>query len=463
MLNKAANTVGLSVVRNRFDYSLLRLFGMSLVWGKWNQKDYVREGYAKNASLYSIVNRITKTAATAPFKVYRVKDEKKFGQYKNWTGVNATKESMMNAMRIKSLVYEEDNNHPLNELISKPNPWQGGAEFTGNSIGFRLLTGNRFLLLTQLDIGANAGKVASLINLPPDDMAVVSDGTLFGVSGYVLNIGQSLPIPKESIIHSKYANYEIDAMGSHLKGMSPLRAGERNLERSGTAEERSVTMLKNAGAAGMVFNKHPDQWTVEQAAQIKDKLHEEVMGLENAAKIAVANGDLGYLEFGKNAQELGLLDLEKYSLQQLCNIYGVPYVLFNADNSTYNNIQEAKKELITMAVVPELAALRDDWNAIAKNYKGENIYVDYDLSVYPELQEDMEKTMRIMKEAWWFTGNEKRLAMMADEDVVEPMMDRYLVPSGLTEITQLDPEVIQAQMDQVDEQMNQQDNGKAPK
>jgi HK97 family phage portal protein len=455
VLNKAANQVGLSVIKNQSAYSLVQLFGLSLVWGRWDQKDYIKEGYMKNASLYSIINRITKTASVAPFKVYRVKDEKKFAQYKNWTGVNATKESMMNAMRIKAMVYEEDNKHPLNELINKPNPWQGGADFTTNCIGFRLLTGNRFLLLTQLDLGANAGRVVGLVNLPPDDVAVKGDGTLFGVHSYVLQLGQSLEIPKESIIHSKYPNYQITAQGDHLKGMSPLRAGERNLERSDKAEARSVTMLKNQGAAGVLFNKNLAEYTQEQAGELKKKLNEDVLGLDNAGKIAVANGDLGYLDFGMNSQELSLLDLEKYSLQQLCNIYGVPYVLMNADNSTYNNIQEAKKELITMAVVPELAALRDDWNTVAKNYKGENIYVDYDLSVYPELQEDLEKQMRIAKDSWWIKGNEKRLMMGLDEDTEEEMMDKYLVPSGLTDITNLNPANIQAEMDRVDEEENE--------
>lgn len=458
MLNKAANIAGYSLVKGSVPYSLLQMFGLSLVWGKWNAKDYITEGYMKNASLYAIINRITKTAATAPFKVYRVKDEKKFAKYKSWTGVNATKESMQKALLIKAMVYEEDNKHPLNELINKPNPWQGGAEFTGNSIGFRLLTGNRFLLLTQLDIGLNTGNIASLVNLPPDDVAVKSDGTLFGVDSYVLQIGNSVALPKESVIHSKYPNYNIDTMGSHLKGMSPLQAGQRNLDRDEKAESRAVTMLQNAGAAGMVFNKNVNEWSPEQAAQIKDKLHDDVMGLENTAKIVAANGDLGYLEFGKNATELGILEQEKQSMQKLCNLYGVPFILFNSDSSTYNNIQEAKKELITMAVVPELAALRDDWNAIAGMYKDSDLYVDYDLSVYPELQEDMEKTMRIMKESYWITPNEKRIAMGFDEDADEEMMDRYLVPSGLTEISQLNPEAVQAQMDQVDEHMRQNEN-----
>lgn len=460
ILNKAANFFGASVVKGAVPYSFFRMYGASIVWGVWKNKTYITDGYMKNAALYSVIRRITKTAAVAPFKVYRVKDQKKFAKYKSWTGAGATKESLLNAMRIKSLVYEEDNKHPLNELINKPNPWQGAAEFTESCVGFKLLTGNRFLLLTVLDIGANTGKVAALVNLPPDDVAVKSDGTLFGVDSYVLSIGQEKPLPKDAVIHSKYWNPNIDAQGSHLKGLSPLSAGERNLTINDLSENRSASELKNAGANGVLFNKNIGEWSQEQAAEMKNKLHDDVLGVENAAKIAVANGDLGYLQFGQNSKELGTIEKGATSKQEICNIYGVPYVLMNSDNSTYNNIKEAKTELLSMAVVPELVSLRDDWNVIAKSYKDDNLYVDFDITAYPEMQEDLEKTVRIMKDAYWITPNEKRLAMNMDEDADEEMMDRYLVPSGLTEITQLNPENIQAQMDQVDEQMNQEENKK---
>lgn len=198
LLNAAANPLGFSVVPTRqlqgFD-GLMKFFGMSVVWGVWGEKDYIKEGYMKNSTVYSIINKIATTAAIAPFKVYRVKDKKKFKQYKAWTGTNATKESLQKAMMIKALVYEEDTSHPFNEFIEKPNPYQGGKEFIINCIGFKLLTGNRFLLKNKYDMGADEGKVFSVFNLPPQSMGVVSDGTLFGVKEYILQVGRPITIP----------------------------------------------------------------------------------------------------------------------------------------------------------------------------------------------------------------------------------------------------------------------------
>lgn len=415
----------------------INLVGNSVLWHNDNLETYT-DAYLKNAGLYSIIKRIGKTASIAPFKVFRVKDQKKFLKYKHWTGENATPESIMRAFTIKAQVFEEDNEHPLNKLIDRPNDLQRGNEFVENSIGFKLLTGNRFIMLGLLQEGANERKPFNLYNLPPQYMRIIGDKTLFGVAGYELNLGERTKIEKESIIHSRYWTSQFDKSGSHLMGLSPLTPANKNLTRSDAGLERSVAMLQNAGAAGLLYTKgERETMSAEQAGALKVKVNTEVLGGANAGKVALANGDMGYINFGLTAVEMSILDMEKYSLQQLCNIYQVPYTLFSSDSSTYNNIKEAKKELITMAVVPELASLRDDWNEIAKLYKESDLYVDYDLSVYPELQEDLEKTANIMLKAYWFTGNEKRLAMSYDEDNSNEMMNKYLVPSGLVQIDDL--------------------------
>lgn len=415
----------------------INLFGNSALWHNDNLETYTN-AYLKNAGLYSIVKRISKTASIAPFKVYRIKDEKKHLKYKQYTGENATEESLQRAMLIKDFVYEEDNDHLLNVLIDKPNTLQRGNEFVENSIGFKILTGNRFIMLGLLEEGANEGKPFNLWNLPPQFMQIVGDKTLFGVAGYKLLLGEQTNIDKEAVIHNKYWNPDFDISGSHLWGLSPLRPANRNLTRTDAALERSVAMLQNAGAAGLLFSKgEREMMTAEQAGELKIKVNKEVLGGANAGKIALANGDMGYINFGLTAVEMSILDMEKYSLQQLCNIYQAPYNLFSNDTSSYNNIKEAKKELITMCCIPELASMRDDWNEVAKLYKEQDLYVDYDLSVFPELQEDLAKTSDVMQKSWWITPNEKRLAMGFDQDNEVEIMDKYLVPQGMMNIEDL--------------------------
>jgi HK97 family phage portal protein len=461
LLKAVAKPFGLDVVRRERELSsslmarIFRMIGLSTYsWSYWDNEKFVREGYLGNADLYAIVNRITSTAAIAPFKVFRVKDQKKLLKYKQWTGERATAASIQKAILLKNQVFEEDNTHALNLLIERPNHWQGCNEFTQASIGFKLITGNRFWFVNELDAGANAGRPHGVFNLPPQYMTIIIGSTLWTVKGYELNLGHPQPIPPESIIHSRYWNPEYDLTGSHLWGLSPLRAASRTLDRSNKAEQRGTTMLDNAGAAGVMFDKGGSKLTVEQAQEMKRKLNEEVLGLDNSGRISLANGDIGYINFGLSAVEMEILKQEEFSMQRLANIYKAPAGLFLANaNATDNNIAAWNKQLVTQAVIPALSELRDDWNKIAQKYE-ENIYVDYDVSVFPELQDDIEKTAKVMAQAWWYNGNEKRLAMGADEDSAEPMMKKYLVPGTLREISDLNPDAFIDELDrETDENM----------
>jgi phage portal protein BeeE len=222
-------------------------------------------------------------------------------------------------------------------------------------------------------------------------------------------------------------------------------------------------MLQNAGAAGIVFEKPTPGFTgmsAEQAAQLKQKVNTEVLGTDRANSIAIGNGDMGYINFGLKGSEMELTAIESLNLERIAQIYGVPPVLFNTDRSIQNNLQEAKKELVVSACFPELDSLREDWNEIAKLYAEEDLYVDWDVTNYPELQEDIAKLTETNLKRWWTTGNEKRLSEYMDEDTTEPMMDKYLIPSGLTPIDELG-------MNEIDNVLNgqgnnQNGNGKIP-
>lgn len=55
-----------------------------------------------------------------------------------------------------------------------------------------------------------------------------------------------------------------------------------------------------------------------------------------------------------------------------------------------------------------------------------------------------------MSTAWWYTGNEKRIAMGQDEDTEEPMMNSYLVPTTLQPIGNMNEDL----NSELDEEIN---------
>lgn len=455
VLGVKATYVGSELIlsgRNALQSSLTRIvgkfLGVNYTWSDWKTNHYIERGYMGNATVYSIVNRITSVAAIPPFKAYRVKDKAKLAKYQAYTSKRATKESLQAANRIKAEVYEELEGHRINDLLAKPNRWQSANEFIQTCIGFKLLTGNRYLFVNVLDAGANAGLPYELINLPPQKITIVSTD-VFEVIEYEMDLGVHTKVPKDAVIHSRYWNPYYDGYGSHLYGLSPLRAANKTLERSAMAEERGAKMLQNAGAEGVLYNKETtdDDNTLTYLNQLKQKVNEVINGHENAGQIAAANGDLGFIKFGLSAVDLAVIDQERYSDEKLCNIYKVPPGLFMASaNATDNNINAWNKQLITQAVIPELCDLRDDLNQIAKMY-GEDIYIDFDLTFFPELQEDAAKLAETAAKSYWLTMEEKRRLTGFDDDPSEPMLKKYLIPNNLTTLDSINPDSLLNEVD----------------
>jgi hypothetical protein len=80
----------------------IKLFGNNVVFGRWDDRDYMKY-YFNSSALYSIVNRITSVSAQASetFKVYKIKNQAKALRHKQWTGRNATKDSLFKALLTK--------------------------------------------------------------------------------------------------------------------------------------------------------------------------------------------------------------------------------------------------------------------------------------------------------------------------------------------------------------------------
>ena len=65
------------------------------------------------------------------------------------------------------------------------------------------------------------------------------------IEKYMLIEGnQYIEFPAENIIHVKYANPFFDFSGSHLYGLSPIKALLRNIESSNEALNQNVKTIK---------------------------------------------------------------------------------------------------------------------------------------------------------------------------------------------------------------------------
>jgi len=427
--NKNQNT---NVDYNKAIYNYL---GDKIVWNPDKDDTYINKGYRYNSTIYSIVNLINKAASTIPFQVYEVQNDNDLKRYKAMTSGELNTSVLSKSQRLKKSSLVELDGTEIHALLERPNPSQSFSSFLQEIIAFGKLTGNRYIYGITPETGIGAGKFKELYVLPSQVIEINSGGLMQPVKDYSLEYNGSHKIPAEQILHIKDFNPYYDGTGSHLYGMSPLKAGLRSMSANNEALTTGVKYLQNQTARGVLMSDEGDL-TETQAKALKNKFKNQYQGSENAGDVIITPKKLSWVNFGLNASDLSLLEQYDSSIKDLCNIYNVPVQLLNNTSaSTYNNQKEAKKALYQNAVIPELIKVRDELNRWLSPQFGEKLFIDFDFTVIPELQEEMDKVVGQMSQAWWLTPNEKREATGFGLDTDNPEMDKYYVPANLIPVT----------------------------
>lgn len=437
-----------SIDRN-FANLLYNTINKAPLFGEDNFQTYVDKGYQYNSDVYAIVNLITRKAATAPPILYRIVDDRAFQKYKAFTAnvVKPQDIAEANNLRKKALV-EVEETHPIIQTLHNPNDFQSYYEFMDNYLGFKLITGNSYVYGVGPSTGPNAGKFKQLYVLPAHLVRILSEGRYNPVAGYTLTTKyDSQDLPAEKVMHSKYWNPDYSTEGSHLYGQSPLKAASRVMQQSNDSLTASVKLFQNTGAVGILYDNSDEGMSPEQALELQRKWQTENSGPNNAGKVIVTSAKVGWQQLGLSAVDLAIIDSQKMNLRQLCNVYRVNSALMNdPDNKTYNNMYEARKALISDAILPELIAARADLNkwlvAPYNKSEGDKLFLDFDMDVFPELQEDKKEQIQYLERAWWLTPNQK-LEEMGYGKSEDPNMDKVYVSIQVAPIDKMNSDPVE--------------------
>lgn len=399
---------------------------------------YINDGYMMNPDVYAIVNMITRAAAAVPPLVLEVKDEKKAREYyrlkhSQRSGVQEGFKERQKELRTKAFE-EVDSNDDLYKLIQRPNPLQAWPEFLENNWGFWEVTGNAFMHGVEL----TDGRFSELWTMPPQLTQInVDKGFESLIDSYQLIwAGKQMKVPESEVLHIKYWNPDYSSPGTHLYGMSPLRAARPAVGSSNDGMKALNASYKNMGAAGMAF---PDDKDIEQLTQEqRDSLAREIQnaaGPDKAKSILVTSVKMGWQNFGLSPVDLEILSSLNVSLRKLCNIYGVNSQLLNdPDAKTMANMKEARKGLYMDNVIPKMERFYSELNRwLVPRFTDKSYHIDYDVSAIEALSDDMDNKVKWLQGAYWLTPNEKREAIDFEKSD-NALMDEVWMPMGQTPI-----------------------------
>ena len=423
-----------------------------------NQINYINKGYNINDIVYSIVKLIMDKVKVTNWGVYKIEDEQAYKQLVSIQRKSniSHKEFLQSRSLHKKALTLVKNPGKLGELVKWPNEYESMSDHVASGVGFRLLTGNKYTWFNKLKGGANAGLPQEMWMLPSQYIDIYSTDTFPSrVTKYGFSMMPNLTYLPDEILHEKYWNPNWDINGMQLYGISPLKAALRLLGRNNSSLTASASAFENEGIKGILHMKGvPGQVDGEMLVQEVDRLKSTMIGewtgTQNRGRIGLGGYDMGWIPIGLSSEDMQLIESEKWDLRRLCSVFGVQSQLLNdPDNKTYNNQAEAEKALTLRCALPELTSYRDSFNhKLHKDLGGKpNEIIDFDMSVYSELQDNVKDVADWTSKLLAVSPNEQR-ELCGLESVDNPALDEVWVQQiGRMPLTDF-------QMNAVDESLN---------
>jgi len=330
-----------------------------------------REGYAKNTVVFACVREIAEAAAGVEWILY----ERQSGGTRS-----------------------EVEQHPLLDLLDRPNPLQGRFEFMETVLAFLYLAGNAFVE----SVAPENRPPRELYVLRPDRVKVLPDPVHL-VGGYEYSVaGKTVRFPAGRILHLKLFHPLDD-----WYGLSPVQVAAAAVDKMNLGDRWNAALLQNmAVPSGALVSRH--RLTDEQFRRLREEMRHQLQGVQNAREPLLLEQDLEWKELGLSPKDMDWTEGIKFSALQIAQAYNVPPELIGLNSATYQNRREARKALYTEVVCPALNRLRDALNQWLAPQFGPGLFLDYDKDGIEALAEDQESLWRRAESSGFLTLNEKR-------------------------------------------------------
>jgi len=339
--------------------------GYNIKERSYDYKKIAKEGYQENAIVFRCVNEIAHGASAVDLCVYQ--GDVKLDQ------------------------------HPLIDLLNRPNPQLAGNEYFQALYSFLLLSGNSYAVYSLI-----GGQPRELYLLRPDRIKIVPSKT-------------HIPSAFEYHVDGRLANrYDVDSETGqsevkHFKmwnplddyyGLSPIQAASADIDQHNHAARHNLGLLMNgARPSGAVVFKPKDetgmnlQLSESQRQQLMTDLNMRFSGANNAGRPMLLEGDFDWKEMGFSPKDMDFLELKNMSARDIALCFGVPSQLVGVpDSQTYNNVSEARLALYEDTIIPLIRRVESDMNEWLAPRFGDDISIRYDIDSIPAMAERRKKT-----------------------------------------------------------------------
>ncbi len=414
---------------------VFRQYGASpVIYYADNTDTYLSKGFEANHVVFTIADWCAKKMTVVPPLLYKVKNKSAAQKYKSIIKAGGF-DNEATRLILKNAAFDEVESHPILDLLKQPNQFMSWDEFVYGYFIFKQFVGNATIQGVWTDNGLNAGKIQQLWLMPSNYIEAVSGQGLTIIDHYIDKRYPTEKIPAEQILRVRNFSSDYSAAGRHLNGMSVLKAANRLLKKSNEALDAETEALQNRGAAKLIFPKIPTEQlpSEEQMDAANADMRKRLKEAGNQG-VVINSLPLDSLEIGLSPVDLQILETQKADVAFWASLFHVDsrVVMNDHQSSTKDNMQTARLNSLLDGVIPHLVALENGLNSwLIPTYKEQGLYIEFDTTVYPEIQRQLRETAKEMKEAESFTVNEiRKMWKYADYDGENG--DKILVSSSKT-------------------------------
>ena len=327
-----------------------------LQWSLIDYKTYVREGFSKNAVVYSSFRFKMDSVSQSPLRAYQ-------GHPDNAELIDNPK-------------------HPLAKLALRPNSFMSRVEFMQYCVAYLNLHGNCFIYLT----GINDNLPLAMYPLRPDRVQIVPEKTDTGhhVIGYLYfpegaTIDNAVPIMPDNMAHIKFVN-PYDNLEGQGYGLTPMSAAAYQIDTDNEMTNFIVRFFSNNGMMPGGVISLPYEADPADVARLREQMVDMYGGSSEWGKPLVVDSGGQFSHIVPSFSDMVLEDLDLRNTRRTSAVFGVDAMLIGIDKSasTFSNREEATKDFWQRVMSTELMLFEEELRH--KVDLGDGSFLRFDLS-----------------------------------------------------------------------------------
>jgi len=334
---------------------------------------------------------------------------------------------------------ETVHNHPVAELLSRPNPYTSGSLLAHYIITALNAEGDAYLFKNR----SASGRVVELIPLIPmyvkargNEKQLITHYEYYVKDSKKIEGNEFRVIPATEIVHIRQG---IDP-NNHRKGFAPLKAVLREILGDEAAGQYAAALLHNMAVPGVILSPKDDSMggPSQEEAEAIAQIYKQKFGGANRGAPMILSGSMDVKVVSWSPEQMNLNQLRRLPEERVSAVLGVPAILAGLgaglEAATYNNTKELREFFTEQKLIPlwQTVANEITHQLLLSDFTADkNMHCKFDLDEVRALDVDkgeQYKRMQTGVSGGWITVGEARKAVGLETG---PEHDVFLRPLNL--------------------------------